>query len=85
MTHLLPSAAEFITLLGGALIIYLLLILLARALRRWRDVRFRWVFHLFAMATGLLISLNWLVGEGSELTWRTDLTRHLTGISSGGW
>lgn len=78
MTHILPSAAEMISLLGGALIIYLLLILLARALRRWRDVRFRWVFHLFAIATGLLISLNWLLGEGSELTWRTDLTRHLT-------
>ena len=78
MTHILPSAAEMISLLGGALIIYLLLILLARALRRWRDVRFRWVFHLFAMATGLLISLNWLLGEGSELTWRSDLTRHLT-------
>lgn len=51
MTHILPSAAEMISLLGGSLVIYLLLILLARTLRRWRDVRFRWVFHLFALAT----------------------------------
>ncbi len=77
MTLLIPSAAELISLLGGALIIYLLLILLARSLRRWRDVRFQWVFHLFALATGLLISLDWLPAEGSELAWRTDLSRHL--------
>lgn len=78
MTPDFPSATDLILVLGGALAIYFLLILLAQGLRRWRDVRFLWVYHLFAAATGMLISLHWLLGDGGDLPWRDTAIRHLT-------
>ena len=78
MTPILPSATDLILVLGGALTIYFLLILLAQGLRRWRDLRFRWVYHLFAASAGLLISLQWLLTDGVDFAWRDPLIRHLT-------
>jgi len=70
----LPSPAAALLLLGAALLLYLGLVALGRALHRSRGLRFGWTYHAFSAAAGLLGGLAVAPWEPS---WRPQLLRHL--------
>ncbi len=54
-----PTLAEGLTLLGVVLGVYLVLVGLAQWVRRTWELRFGWMYHLFAAMAGLLAGLEW--------------------------
>lgn len=75
----LPPVRELLVSAGAAVLTYFALVALAQGLRRWRDVRFRWVFHPFALAAGLLVGVH--VAPGGDAEWRVAALSHLTAIT----
>lgn len=60
---------------GAAVAVYLVLVAAAQILQRVRGLRFRWPYHLFALAAALLVGAYQLP---SALTWRAEVLKHLT-------
>ncbi|MFT3830263.1 MAG: mechanosensitive ion channel family protein [Opitutaceae bacterium] len=59
----------------AAVVVFLALVATAQLLRRWRGLSFRWTYHLFALAAGLLVGVH-LVPEAQA--WRAEALTHLT-------
>ena len=67
--HTYPHAAL------AAVLLYIVLVTVAQLLRRVRGVRFRWSYHLFAVAAALLVGAHLLP---PEIAWRALALTHLT-------
>jgi small-conductance mechanosensitive channel/CRP-like cAMP-binding protein len=59
----------------AAVVVFVALVAVAQLLRRWRGLTFRWTYHLFALATGLLVGAHLLP---EALAWRGEALTHLT-------
>jgi small-conductance mechanosensitive channel len=59
----------------AAVVVFVALVAVAQLLRRWRGLTFRWTYHLFALATGLLVGAQLLP---EVLAWRGEALTHLT-------
>jgi small-conductance mechanosensitive channel/CRP-like cAMP-binding protein len=66
MLEQLPSTRDALIIVGATAGIYIVLVAAAQLLRRGKDLRFGWTYHLFALAAGLFAGLSFS-------TWRTDL------------
>jgi small-conductance mechanosensitive channel/CRP-like cAMP-binding protein len=58
-----------------AVVVFLALVAAAKLLRQWRGLSFRWTYHLFALAAGLLVGVH-LLPEAQA--WRVGALTHLT-------
>ena len=66
---------RFLQAAGAAIVVFLTLIVVAHQLRRVRAVRFTWLYHLFALAAGLLAGAHFLP---QSLEWLPLVRQHLT-------
>ncbi len=66
---------RFLQAAGAVVVTYLVLVFVAHQLRRVRAVRFRWHYHLFALAASLLTGAHFLP---ETLAWLPLARQHLT-------
>jgi len=69
-----PTATQALLLGSIAIGVYVALVVAAKLLHRTRGIRFRWIYHGFAAALGLLLAVQWAV---PEFTGRDALRLHL--------
>ncbi len=78
MSEFIAGTEEAALALGTAGLVYVALIVVAKLLQRRHGVRFRWVYHGFALAFGLLIGIRLAVAPGE---WRDGALAHLLGAT----
>ncbi len=60
---------------GAVVAVYIVLVAVAQLLQRVRGLRFRWPYHLFALAAALLVGAYL---TPTDLGWRAEVFKHLT-------
>ncbi|MBE2216204.1 MAG: mechanosensitive ion channel [Opitutaceae bacterium] len=78
MNELVSGTGEAANLLGIAVAVYVVAVVIAKVLYRTRGVRFRWIYHGFAAALGLLAGALFALPPGDA---RSAAVDHLLGAT----
>lgn len=78
MTDEFPALRALATIIGITAATYVVLVVLAQSLRRFRNLRFSPLYHAFALSAGLLVGLHAMTAWSSS---HEELLKHVTAVT----